>query len=76
MHRKGVVVLGFDGSGLMEPTLVNGLQSFFNEVFVEDVGNNVVDETTLLNSPTFSETADRPLTGVGITGVYDPKFTA
>jgi len=74
MHRKGVVLLGFDGSGLMEPSLVGGLQNFFNEVFVEDYGATTLDNTKLLNSPTFSETSDRPLTGVGITGVYDPKF--
>lgn len=73
MHRKGFVVMGFDGSGLTEPSLVLGLQGFFSEAFLEAVGSSVGDDI-FLNSPTFADTADRPLIGVGITGVYDPKF--
>lgn len=73
MHRKAFLVLGLDGTGLMEVSQVMGLQGFFNEVFLEAIGNEVLDANTILNSPTFSETSDRPLMGVGITGVYDPK---
>lgn len=74
MHRKGFVVLGLDGSGLTEPSLVLGLQGFFSEVFLESIGVNYIDRDDFLNSPTFNEGSDRPLMGVGITGVYDPKL--
>ena len=73
MHRKAFVVLGMDGTGLMEVSLVKGLQGFFSEAFLEAIGSNIVDTTNILNSPAFEETSDRPLTGVGIHGVYDPK---
>jgi hypothetical protein len=74
MHRKAALVLGLDGSGMREISLVYGMQGFFNEAFLEAVGVNTLDTTNILNSQDFSETSDRPLVGIGITGVYDPKF--
>lgn len=73
MHRKGFVTLGFDGTGLAEVSLVKGLQGFFSESFLEVIGSNYSDTYSLLNSQDFSESSDRPLMGVGIIGVYDPK---
>ena len=73
MRRKAFVILDF-GGGLLEISQVFGLKAFFDEVFMEIEGTGSSDTTILLNSPTFEETADRPLVGVGITSVYDPKF--
>lgn len=73
MRRKAVVVLSFSG-GLIEVSHIHGLKGYFDEAFIEITGSNVIDTAQLLNSPTFAETSDRPLVGVGITGVYDPKF--
>lgn len=74
MHRKAALVLGLDGSGMREISLVYGMQGFFNEAFLEAVGVNIINTTNILNSQDFSDTSDRPLVGIGITGVYDPKF--
>lgn len=73
MHRKAFMILGFDGTGLIEVSKVGGLQGFFSEVFLEVIGNAAVNESIILNSQDFADTSDRPLMGTGITGVYDPK---
>ena len=46
----------------------------FDEAFNEIEGIIFIDESLLINSPTFAETSDRPLVGLGITSSYDPKF--
>lgn len=74
MRRKAYVILGFDGTGLIEESQIGGLNGFFNEVFLEVIGENSSINNDILNDPSFSVTSDRPLIGVGITGVYDPKF--
>lgn len=75
MRRKAFMI--FD-AGIAEMSLIQGLSGFFNEAFVEAVGqtysavaNSMED---LINPPDFNETCDRPLIGTGITGVFDPKF--
>jgi len=73
MERKAFVILDF-GRGLAEVSQIFGLKGFFDEAFVEVEGSAANNKTLLLNSPTFDETSDRPLTGVGIISVYDPKF--
>jgi len=73
MRRKAFVILDF-GGGLQEVSQIFGLKGFFDEVFLEIEGVQAHDKTLLLNSPTFDDTSDRPLTGVGIISVYDPKF--
>jgi hypothetical protein len=73
MHRKAFLTLS-QGEGILEVSQVNGLKGFFDEVFIEAVGVDVISLANLLNSPTFAETSDQPLMGVGITGVYDPKL--
>jgi hypothetical protein len=73
MRRKAVVALDF-GNGIGEISMVEGLKGFFDEIFVEVVGNTSPINNDILNDPTFSKYSDRPLTGVGICGVYDPKF--
>lgn len=73
MRRKAFVILDFSG-GLLEVSQVFGLKGFFDEVFLEIEGNGSTNSGILVNSPTFADTSDRPLTGVGITSVYDPKF--
>ncbi len=71
MRRKAVVVLDMN-SGVIEVSKIEGMNGFFNEAIVDNTGATL--QTTPLNSPTFDKTSDRPLAGVGITGVYDPKF--
>jgi hypothetical protein len=71
MRRKAVVAMD-TGSGIAEISKIDGLKSYFDEIIVDNLGSYVQSE--ILNSPTFEETSDRPLIGVGITGVYDPKF--
>lgn len=71
MRRKAVVALDMS-SGIAEISKVEGLNNFFNEIIVDNIGSTI--QPTPLNSTTFSETSDRPLMGVGITGVYDPKL--
>lgn len=73
MRRKSVLEMRSSG-GILEVSQIFGLQNLFNEAFVEVVGDELIDEDTLLNSPTFSSTGDRPLMGIGITGVFDPKI--
>jgi hypothetical protein len=73
MRRKAVVVMDF-GSGITEISMVEGLKGFFDEVFLEVIGSTSTINNDLLNDPTFSKYSDRPLSGVGICGVYDPKF--
>ena len=73
MRRKAFVILDF-GGGLQEVSQIYGLKGFFDEVFLEIEGNIIVDGSMVINSPTFAETSDKPLTGLGITSVYDPKF--
>lgn len=72
MRRKAMVTLNF-GEGIQEISQAEGLKGFFDEVFLEVLGNTAVT-TNVINSPTFDATSDRPLMGVGITGAYDPKF--
>lgn len=72
MRNKAVVTLDFS-SGINEISQVNGLKAYFDELFLEVLGNTAVS-TNVVNSPTFAATSDRPLLGVGITGAYDPKF--
>ncbi len=71
MRRKAVVVLDM-GSGIMEVSKIDGLNGFFNEILVDNLGS--LATLTPINSPDFAESSDSPLTGIGITGVYDPKF--
>ncbi len=73
MRRKAFVILDFKG-GLLEVSQVFGLKGFFDEAFLEIEGTGSSDATILVNSPTFADTSDRPLTGVGIICVWDPKF--
>lgn len=73
MRRKAFVVLDF-GKGIQEVSQIEGLQGYFNEAFLEVIGNTSPIANNVLNDPTFSKYSDRPLTGVGITGVYDPKL--
>lgn len=73
MNKKAFVILDF-GAGEQEVSQIFGLKAFFDEVFLEIEGNNVVDEDLLINSPTFAETSDHPLVGLGISSFYDPKF--
>jgi len=73
MRRKAFLVLDFS-RGLNEVSQIFGLKSFFNEVFVEIEGSAILDADKVLNSPTLSDNSDRPLMGIGITGVFDPKF--
>lgn len=72
MRRKAVVALDLS-TGISEISKVDGMNSYFNEIIVDNLGASITNLTPL-NSTTFSEVSDRPLTGVGITGVYDPKF--
>jgi len=72
MRRKAVVALDLS-TGISEISKVEGMNGYFNEIIVDNLGSTITN-TTPLNSTTFSEVSDRPLTGVGITGVYDPKF--
>lgn len=71
MNRKAIVRMDL-GTGTTEISKIDGLKGFFDEVFVDNIGNTLNPQP--INSPDFSETADRPLMGVGIVGVYDPKF--
>jgi len=71
MRRKAVVALD-TSTGVVEISKVDGMNGYFNETIVDNLGSAL--NPYPLNSPTFLETSDRPLTGVGITGWYDPKF--
>jgi hypothetical protein len=71
MRNKAFCTLDFT-QGLVEISKVLGMASFFSEAFLEAVGVNI--STNLLNDPTYAATSDQPLLGVGITGVYEPKF--
>jgi len=71
MRRKAFVVIDA-GTGIGEVSFIEGLKTFFNEVFLETTENSAIDGP-LLNSPTYDKTSDRPIVGTGITGVYDPK---
>lgn len=73
MKRKAVVTLNFS-EGVAEISKINGLEGFFDEAILEVIGNSSPISNNILNDPTFSKYSDRPWTGVGITGVYDPKF--
>ena len=73
MRRKAFVTLSYS-EGISEVSMVEGLKGFFDEAFLEVIGSNSIINNNLLNDPTFSKYSDRPLTGVGICGVYDPKF--
>jgi len=73
MRRKAFVILDF-GGGLQEISQIYGEKGRFDEAFLEIEGTQAADPTILLNSTTFADTSDRPLTGVGIISVYDPKF--
>ena len=74
MHRKAFVTIS-KGQGVLEVSQALGMQGFFNEAFLEALGAGIaLNATDLLNSPTFDDTSDRPLMGIGITGVYDPKL--
>lgn len=72
MRRKAFIALDF-ASGVEEISQIKGLKGFFDEAFLE---NSQYDQnyTEYINSPNYDIYSDRPLTGFGITGVYDPKF--
>lgn len=70
MRRKAFMLLD---SGLVEMSAVAGMKSFFNEAFLEVLGNTS-PTTNLMNDPLSQLSQDRPLIGNGITGVYDPKL--
>lgn len=74
MRRKTYMIFSFEGGGLIKESQIGGLSGFFNEAFLEVDGASSVISNDLLNDPTFALSSDRPLMGVGITGVYDPKF--
>jgi hypothetical protein len=69
MRNKDVCIM--DG-GVQAITTAKGLKSFFNEIFVERGSQTYT--INFLNDPTWARTSDMPLMGVGIVGVYDPKF--
>lgn len=71
MRRKGFMILDFS-SGITEISQALGMKGFFDEAFLESLSNTNYDN--YVNAPNFNAASDRPLTGVGITGVYDPKF--
>lgn len=71
MRRKAVVALDIS-TGISEISKVDGLKSYFDEIIIDNLGTIINPEP--LNSTTYLETSDRPLIGVGITGVYDPKL--
>ena len=71
MRRKAVVTLDI-GNGITEVSKVDGLKSYFDEIIVDNLGSVIQNQP--LNSTMFLEKSDRPLVGVGITGVYDPKL--
>lgn len=71
MKRKAFVII--DGTTL-EISQVTGNKGILDEKFVEIEGNVITNSALILNSPTFEDSSDRPLTGVGIISVYDPKF--
>lgn len=73
MRRKAVIVLSL-GQGIIEISKAEGLQGFFDEAFLEVIGNTSTINNNILNDPTFSKYSDRPLAGIGVCGVYDPKF--
>jgi len=73
MRRKAFVILDF-GGGIIEVSQVTGNKALFDEAFVEMEGSVIGNADLLLNSPTFSDLSDRPVTGVGIISVFDPKF--
>jgi len=70
MRNKGVLVMS-SGGGVEEISVPTGMKSFFNEVFVER--KSLYYSGTYLNSPTYDASSDRPLMGIGIISVYDPK---
>lgn len=70
MRRKALVSLD---TNIWEVSSAIGLEGFFNEQFLEAVGDNL-SSSLFVNSPNWDATSDRPLVGTGITGVYDPKF--
>jgi len=72
MRRKAFVALDFS-AGVQEISQIEGLKGFFDEIFLENSQYNQ-NYTEYINSPTYDIYSDRPLTGFGITGVYDPKF--
>lgn len=71
MRRKAFMVMDIN-SGIVEMSQILGMKGYFDEVIVDNLG--VYSQSQPLNSPDFSETSDRPIMGVGVTGVYDPKF--
>lgn len=71
MRKKAFMVFDIN-AGVIEESKIGGMKGFFDEVFLENLGVN--KEAIVLNSPTFANTSDRPLVGVGIVGVYDPKL--
>jgi hypothetical protein len=73
MRRKAMVTISFS-EGVNEVSKAEGLNGFFNEAFLEVIGNTSPIVNNILNDSLFSKYSDRPLIGVGITGVYDPKF--
>jgi len=73
MHRKAYTVLDLNGGGIIEVSQVNGLKGYFDELFLEVLGNTS-PTANVVNSQTFAATSDRPLLNVGITSAYDPKF--
>lgn len=72
MDRKAYVILNM-GSGIAEVSQINGLKGYFDELFLEVLGNTA-PSGNVVNSQTFASTSDRPLQGVGIDASYDPKF--
>jgi hypothetical protein len=71
MRRKAFMIMDFS-SGIVEISQALGMKGFFDEAFVEAMDNTNYDN--YLNAPNFNDESDQPVMGVGITGVYDPKF--
>jgi hypothetical protein len=73
MRRKAFVIMDIN-AGIIEVSKIDGLKGFFDEVFLEASETGIPDYVPVLNSPIYKDTSSRPLVGLGITGVYDPKF--
>lgn len=73
MRRKAFVIMDIN-AGIIEVSKIDGLKGFFDEVFLEASESGMPSNIPVLNSPTFKDNSSRPLNGLGITGVYDPKF--
>lgn len=73
MRRKAFVIMDIN-AGIIEVSKLDGLKAFFDEVFLEANQAGLINNIAYINSPVYAENSSQPLMGVGVTGVYDPKF--